>query len=268
MGNNNSTKDGFEKKSERLDIRVSHQKKQDFSKACENQGDTPSNAVRRFITTYIRRAKQDDFGAVMRKIPWRRTTIFSTAIIALAFGSLLLWGFVLQTKETRIANKVFSIYDDNKNGLLDIGEITPDDFHLHRVLNIDGQNGISRDEFTSKGTMIWHFVNPDNFKIVRNDNGHFKQTLEVVWEFHHKEASSGFPIKRLDKYNTKVVKFNLRNPDKLEFTVYEQKISGSVDRSMGFFKRSVTWVEGRKTPEIVMGLGRNKAVLTKDTETL
>ena len=43
----------FEKKTERLDVRLSHEKKQAFSEACENQGDTPSTAVRRFINSYI-----------------------------------------------------------------------------------------------------------------------------------------------------------------------------------------------------------------------
>jgi len=56
----------FEKKTERLDIRVSHQKKQAFTQACEDQGDTPSHAVRRFITTYIRRANRDEVASTIR----------------------------------------------------------------------------------------------------------------------------------------------------------------------------------------------------------
>jgi len=38
----------MEKKSERLEVRLGYEEKQDFTEACENQGDTPSGAIRRF----------------------------------------------------------------------------------------------------------------------------------------------------------------------------------------------------------------------------
>ena len=73
MQNNDSKQKGFEKKSERLDIRVSHKKKMEFAEACADQGDTPSNAIRRFITSYIRRAKNDDLKAFLQKMKWKRS---------------------------------------------------------------------------------------------------------------------------------------------------------------------------------------------------
>jgi len=44
---------GMEKKSERLEVRLGYEEKQTFTEACENQGDTPSGAVRRFINGYV-----------------------------------------------------------------------------------------------------------------------------------------------------------------------------------------------------------------------
>lgn len=316
MKNSDATKNNFEKKSERLDIRVSHEKKQAFTKACENQGDTPSNAVRRFITAYTRRATHDDFGAIIRTIPWRRTAAALVTIIALGYGGLSFRQYISQAKTTRLTTEVFNIYDENKNGLIELGEIAPNDFHLHRVLNIDGKDGISRDEFYSKATMIWRFVDPDSFRVIENKTGRLRQkvvTRSIVAVTHNGNTRillndpdqkkyimvDGVPVELKDydtilnnigslgldygelrqsgtlpdfsaehlrKYNMKMVKFDLRNPDKLELTVYEQTINGLHGSSISSFQRSVTWVEGRKTPEHVAGMGRDKAVLTKEAQ--
>lgn len=317
MQKNETSQNTFEKKSERLDIRVSHKKKEAFTQACEEQGDTPSNAVRRFITSYTQRANHDNFRAALRAFPWRRTAVASIAILSLGFSALILNGYLSNSKETRIADTAFKIYDENKNGLIDLGEILPDDIHLHRVLNIDGQDGISRDEFYTHATMVWKLVDEGSFTVIKNDNGRFRQrsvTRSMTFQSEGAKASFNDPnIKKfiivdgkpvqlkdeddilkhleskdvnvsykamrdqgllpkisggaLQKYGARIVKFDLRDPDKLEFTVLEQKVSGFSGRSLSTFQRSVTWVDGRKTPELVMGMGREKAVLTKDLET-
>ena len=48
-----------EKKSERLEVRLDYQEKQNFVDACDTQEDTPSGAVRRFIKRYVRRSDKD-----------------------------------------------------------------------------------------------------------------------------------------------------------------------------------------------------------------
>lgn len=314
MQKNETSQTTFEKKFERLDIRVSYKKKEAFTKACEEQGDTPSNAVRRFITSYTRRANHDNFRAALRTFPWRRMAVASIAIMSLGVSALMLTDYLSNSKESRIADIAFKVYDVNKNGLIDLGEILPDDYHLHRVLNIDGEDGISRDEFYAHATMVWKLVDEGSFTVVKNDNGRFRQssvTRSMTFQSEDTKASfndpnvkkfiivDGKPVElkneddilkhleskdvnvsykamrkqgllpkisthALQKYGTRIVKFDLRNPDKLEFTVLEQKVSGFSGRSIGTFQRSVSWVEGRKTPELVMGIGREKAVLTKD----
>ena len=68
-----------EKKSERFEVRLPFSKKQGFVKACEDQGDTPSNAVRRFIDSYIRRADADEMKAMTRAPRSDQTKFWETA---------------------------------------------------------------------------------------------------------------------------------------------------------------------------------------------
>ncbi len=322
MEQNNKTQGHFEKKSERLDIRVSHKKKQEFTDACHDQGDTPSNAVRRFITSYTRRSNYDNLGAAIRTSPLRRILgirglIGFATIIMLAYGGLVGKRYVLKANETRITDKAFDIYDHNNNGLIELGEIAPNDFHLHRVLNIDGQDGITREEFVTHSTMIWRYVDPDNFQVIENKFSRFKQksvtrTITAIRQdgkpykpsdntkmkkyiivngepveltsdniilenvgategntdgnYKYLRKNGGLPNFSSESFKTKIVKFDLRNPDKLELTVYEQQSHNLISKSISVHQRSVSWVEGRKTPELVVGMGREMAVLTKELQ--
>ena len=56
----------MEKKSERLEVRLGYQEKQDFTEACDLQGDTPSGAIRRFINGYVRRSDGDVIASALR----------------------------------------------------------------------------------------------------------------------------------------------------------------------------------------------------------
>ena len=47
-----------EKKSETLEVRLPHSKKEAFKAACEKEGITASHAVRTFIDAYLRRSRQ------------------------------------------------------------------------------------------------------------------------------------------------------------------------------------------------------------------
>ena len=240
---------------------------------------------------------------------------FAAAII-LAYGGLVGRRYVLKASETRITDNAFEIYDQNKNSLIELGEIAPNDLHLHRVLNIDGKDGITRDEFVSHGTMVWNYVDPDSFKIIKNENGRFKQRSatqmhvvisrdgkmdklpdntemkkyivangelveltgdETILEnlgatdgnyeyFRKNNIRSDFSDEAFNKFKIKTVKFDLRSPDRLELSVYEQQSHSMISKSIRVHQRSVIWVEGRKTPELVMGMGREKAVLTKEIQ--
>jgi len=122
-----------EKHSDRFEIRLAHTKKKAFIEACENQSDTPSSAVRRFIDSYIRRSKLDAFSFSFRlfrqKIArhWFPISALCVAIISVPIlGSYgLKHHGIATTEEIRLA--LFNVYDSNANGLLELGEISERD---------------------------------------------------------------------------------------------------------------------------------------------
>ena len=212
-------KSGFEKKSERIENRVSHRKKQAFNEACDTQGDTPSSALRRFIDGYIRRADQDIFKDGMRAMfrgarrQWVPLTM-SAAVLA----SLLLIGGYYSGKALRgpvqdgpivtasteefppINYSLFAAYDKNANGVLDLGEVAENDEHLHRVLNLDGEAGISPAEFYEVGDMDWTFIQKGSV-----------QLGETAF-MEEDEPIPSVRTKQIDGEVTKIVIFDLSDP--------------------------------------------------------
>ncbi|WP_371396447.1 hypothetical protein [Fretibacter rubidus] len=183
----------FEKKSERLEIRLSHSKKQAFNQACETQGDTPSGAVRRFIDGYIRRADQDAFKDGLRALG--RIGRRKWAPIGAIASLLLIGGYftgqalrptpvdgpivTASTDEFPAINyALFAAYDKNANGVIDLGEIAKNDAHLHRVLNLDGKAGIAPSEFYAKAKMQWSFVKPGTVSTTEDETGNPTATVK------------------------------------------------------------------------------------------
>lgn len=82
-----------EKKSETLEIRLSHSKKTAFQKACENEGITASQAVRTFIDVYLKRARRmtlqriaEDISMTLIKNPLKSSiTLTSLSGLTIAF---------------------------------------------------------------------------------------------------------------------------------------------------------------------------------------
>jgi hypothetical protein len=308
MTQRNNDSAPFEKKTERLDVRISHEKKKAFVEACENQGDIPSNAIRRFISTYIRREQRDEMAAAIRFSPWKRYMGYFAIGGIMTLGAIGIWSAVETQRSTARAHDIFAGYDKNRNNVIDLGEIAPNDYHLHRVLNIDGVDGISPSEFRVNGRMMWQFVNPKTFKILENTDDRLKQSsttsmtttlsvagvpidhsqkkfIKVEGEFVELNPNLSetqmkhllSEIDRLDrpsikysdayleekkKYASKMVEFDLSNPDRVNITAFEQQIDGTAVQTFSNYQRSVDWVEGRATPEFVMGQGREKAILT------
>lgn len=179
-------KNEFEKKSERIEIRVSHSKKQAFNTACEDSGDTPSGALRRFIDGYIRRADKDAFSDGLRamgrmaKRRWLPLTAAAAALLISGYftGKALrpdVQDGPIVTASTDdfppINYTLFAAYDKNANGVLDLGEVAENDEHLHRVLNLDGEAGIAPSEFYAKAVMIWQYVKEKNVETGLDDSG-------------------------------------------------------------------------------------------------
>ena len=110
-----------EKKSERLEIRLGYQEKQNFVNACDTQGDTPSGAVRRFIKGYVRRSDEDLLSTAWRGAARRRSwrpTIFALIFIAIAG---LFWG-LSQRFPMASDDAIFSARDINGDGQLEYAE--------------------------------------------------------------------------------------------------------------------------------------------------
>ena len=82
-----------EKKSERMEIRLGHLEKQGFIEACHTQGDTPSEALRRFIEGYTRRANSDLRASAFREL--RESGLLSGWRFPTAMGGVIATLFLL-----------------------------------------------------------------------------------------------------------------------------------------------------------------------------
>jgi len=157
----------WEKKSERFEIRLPFSKKQAFVEACEAQGDTPSEALRRFIHTYLRRSEEDSLGPARRRLRYkaRQNWVFGLSGV-LAIGAMSIAGpqGCASIKAQKIESQrqaLFAAYDKDGSGALERGEVTSNDKALHDVLDIDDSGGISLKEFLPKGRMQVALLGPD-----------------------------------------------------------------------------------------------------------
>jgi len=186
----------MEKKSERLEVRLGYEEKQTFTQACENQGDTPSGAIRRFIKGYVRRADADLFASAWRGLRRRKlvlgglAALTSAAVIAFGFG---LYSFQASKNyaDSPIHYDVFANFDANNDGILQVGDIAPTDHHIHKVLDIDGNPGISISEFWANGRMLYGETASENiiFDNAKNGTVHvreFEKRFVVAFDFRKK----------------------------------------------------------------------------------
>ncbi|MGB3457003.1 MAG: hypothetical protein WBG08_05920 [Litorimonas sp.] len=149
-----------EKKSERLEIRVGHSEKQGFMKACDSQGDTPSDAMRRFIRGYVRRADADVSGQAVRRLARRygAPTLAATALL-LAGGAGLAVSLLPERALDQAA--LFEALDTDGDGQLVPAELvrqtgSPDGVSaLMRVLDLDASGALSDAEFRTAGRMAF-----------------------------------------------------------------------------------------------------------------
>lgn len=283
-----------EKKTERLDVRLSHEKKQAFALACENQSDTPSQAVRRFINSYIRRSNRDDIEAALRTAPKTRAFIILGVVVSLIAMAFFTPAF-LDEKTTKMPlNELFNFYDSDESGILELTEISANDHHLHRVLNINGIAGISSEEFISHGTMVWKFIIPENWDIIEDTKSGLKHKRTLMKFPKLPEGSliptgdPGRPFLTVEEYKAEVlgksiseiqqisnfdsrkfreietdaplvnarnfVIFDIRDPKAIQIDVLEQKSKSRFSKSL-VFSRSVEWVQDSEIPHFVMGQG-------------
>jgi len=200
----------FEKKTERLDVRLSHDKKKAFSEACENQGDTPSSAVRRFINSYIRRSSRDDLGAALRGTTKGKGLFITGGMAALIAAAVFIPQLINTSPNEMSKEDLFVYYDYDESGLIEPGEVSRNDADLHRVLDIDGKPGISLDEFYTNGTMVWSYVEPEKIETIEESRTTLEHGRKIVYKMPELDFKEGTLIPT-------------GNPDKPFLTVEEFK---------------------------------------------
>ena len=150
----------MEKKSERLEVRLGYQEKQDFTEACDLQGDTPSGAIRRFINGYVRRSDGDVLASAWRGSAKRKLLPFAALAGLLVISAAGIYAAFKAVNQPSDA-EIFAFRDVNKDGELEYSEhgippgLNGDPNGVMRVLDIDASGTISRGEFVKKGRMVY-----------------------------------------------------------------------------------------------------------------
>lgn len=142
-----------EKKSESLDIRLPYEQKREFMDATRKRGETASNALRRFIATYIEEARLAEQPNPVQEITMTLARHrFKT--IATAAGAAL-GVFSITALPSAADSTAFDALDKNKDGLITEGEIAPGhDADIIAKLDTDGSGGVSREELEAAGNRV------------------------------------------------------------------------------------------------------------------
>ncbi len=158
-----------EKKSERLEIRLPYSKKEAFLDACEQQSDTPSNAVRRFINSYIRRSNADDLKfslGVLWRNWFRPVPVAVTAAVVL--GGL--WAAdVFAPPEVPAKERYFAQLDQDNSGDIVQSELELDSREYKIIMTLfdkDKSDSLSLEEYKTRGDIGIMVQDSDNPELI------------------------------------------------------------------------------------------------------
>lgn len=142
-----------EKKSESLDIRLPYEQKREFMEATRKQGETASQALRRYIAAYIEEARLAEQPNTVQEITMTLARHrFKT--IATAAGAAL-GVFSVSALPSAADSTAFDALDKNKDGMITEGEILPgQDADIIAKLDTDGSGGVSQAELEDAGNRI------------------------------------------------------------------------------------------------------------------
>lgn len=172
----------MEKKSERLEVRLGYEEKQTFAEACENQGDTPSSAIRRFISGYVRRSDEDVLSTAWRGAAKRRAwrPIAFIAVFAAIAAAFI---YTAKVKPFTSDDTIFSTRDKDGDGELRGHELAHNEVTqgFLRIMDLDNSGGISRQEFQSKGEMAYVL---SGLKDSSESHKPIKDTYATLIKFH------------------------------------------------------------------------------------
>ena len=142
-----------EKKSESLDIRLPYQQKQDFMAATKQRDETASQALRRFISTYIEEARLEEQPNKVQEITMTLARHRFKSIATAAGAALGV--FSVSALPSAADSTPFDALDKNNDGLITEGEIAPGyDADIIAKLDTDGSGGVSREELEAAGNRI------------------------------------------------------------------------------------------------------------------
>lgn len=142
-----------EKKSESIDIRLPYQQKQDFMAATKQRGETASQALRQYISTYIEEARLEQQPNKVQEITMTLARHRFKSIATAAGAAIGV--FSVAALPSAAENSAFDHLDKNKDGLITEGEIAPGhDADIIAKLDTDGSGGVSREELEAAGNRV------------------------------------------------------------------------------------------------------------------
>jgi Ca2+-binding EF-hand superfamily protein len=175
-----------EKKSETLDIRLPHEQKQAFMSATRAQGETASQALRRYIASYIEEAQAAEQTTPVQELTM--TLLRHRIKTAMTASAAALGLFAFTAMPSAATPSAFDKLDKNKDGFITEGEILPgEDADIIAKLDTDGSGSVSREELEAAGNRIVI----EKSSTETNDEGHnvTKKRVKVL-EFSDGDISS------------------------------------------------------------------------------
>lgn len=142
-----------EKKSESLDIRLPFEQKRAFMAATKAQGETASQALRRFIADYIEEARLAEQPNPVQEITMTLARHRFKSIATAAGAALGV--FSVTALPSAADSTAFDALDKNNDGVITEGEILPgEDADIIAKLDTDGSGGVSQEELAAAGNRI------------------------------------------------------------------------------------------------------------------
>ena len=156
-----------EKKSETLEVRLPHSKKEAFKAACEEEGITASHAVRTFIDAYLKRSRRVKLKRIAEDITMK---LFRNPIKAAGIAGTGIIAAILFSASPSVAeDDPFAYLDQNGDGFISaedsefVAEMFSDrggsGINL-KSADTNGDNRLNREEFSSLNTVLANVDTP------------------------------------------------------------------------------------------------------------
>ena len=196
------------KKTDKIELRVSPEKKQAFVKTCERDGHTTSSVLREFIDSYLNRfaIRQARTTTGVRSLK-RPLQILTASVIAI--GTIIL---INRPEEAMATNLYFSLMDKNKDGIVTHEEFmrgkkdkdTAKAQKFFDELDTNSDNIIDNEEANvwsiSMTVRVFHDLDTDDDQLISLDE--FSNPPVGLAEAYLRGLTSGYAISSGDKPGT------------------------------------------------------------------